>query len=181
MVNFPPLNLDTNLEYIVTVILNLAMTHPLALGLSQSYINTFDDFKTIDIDDVHEFRYNLANDPIEHPGTKLHAMVVKKIHHMVCYARFKEDLNDKESGNPTVWDIDTYSKWCRNDYATYLAALIGSNAATIPISVTSTAATYVSPVQKDDEAALISWNRKPRDVAQNILYSRMMQTTRIGN
>jgi hypothetical protein len=27
-------------------------------------------------------------------------------------------------------------------------------------------ATYVSPAQKDDEAALISWNRKPRDVAK---------------
>jgi hypothetical protein len=25
---------------------------------------------------------------------------------------------------------------------------------------------YVSPAQKDDEAALISWNRKPRDVAK---------------
>jgi hypothetical protein len=56
MVNFPPPNLDTNLEHIVTVILNLAITHSLALGLSQSYINTFDDFRTIEINDVHEFR-----------------------------------------------------------------------------------------------------------------------------
>jgi hypothetical protein len=100
-------NLDTNFEYIVTVILNLAMTHPLALGLSQSYINTFDDLRTIDIDDVHEFRYNLANDPIEDPGTKLHVTAVKKIQRMVCYARFKEGLNDKESDDPTTWDIDT--------------------------------------------------------------------------
>jgi hypothetical protein len=159
MVNFPPPNLDTNLEYIVTVILNLAMTHPLALGLSQSYINTFDDFRTIDIDDVHEFRYNLANEPTEHPGTKLHLTVVKKIQRMVCYARFKEDLNDNESNNPTEWDIDTYSKWCRNGYATYLAALIRSNAAAIPIPVTSTATAFVTTAQKDDEAALISWNR----------------------
>jgi hypothetical protein len=102
MVNFSPPNLDTDLEHIVKVILNLAMTHPLALGLSQSYINTFDDFRTIDTDDVHEFRYNSANDPIEHPGTKLHVTVVKKIQPMVCYARFKEDLKDKESDNPTL-------------------------------------------------------------------------------
>jgi hypothetical protein len=27
-------------------------------------------------------------------------------------------------------------------------------------------AAYVSPAQKDDEAALISWNRKPRNVAK---------------
>jgi hypothetical protein len=63
------------------------MTHPLALGLSQSFINTFDDFRTIDIDDVHEFRYNLPTDPTEHPGTTLHLNVVNKIQHMVCYAR----------------------------------------------------------------------------------------------
>jgi hypothetical protein len=133
MVNFPPPNLDTNLEHIVTVILDLAITHTLAFGLSQSYINTFDDFRTIEINDVHEFRYNLPNDPLEHPGTKLHAMVVKKIQLMVCYARFKEDLQEAESDNPIIWDIDTYSRWSQNGYATYLAALIGSNAATTPI------------------------------------------------
>jgi hypothetical protein len=52
---YSPPNLDTNLEHIVTVILNLALTHPLALALSQPFVNTFDDFRTIDIDDVHEF------------------------------------------------------------------------------------------------------------------------------
>jgi hypothetical protein len=166
MVNFPPPNLDTNLEHIVTVILDLAITHPLALGLSQSYINTFDDFWTIEINDVHEFRYNLSNDPPEHPGTKLHAMVVKKIQRMVCYARFKEDLQDAESDNPIIWDIDTYSRWSQNGYAMYLAALIGYNAAATPIPVTSTATVFVTTAQKDDEAALISWNRKPRDVVK---------------
>jgi hypothetical protein len=148
------------------VILNLAMTHPLALGLSQSFINTFDDFPTIGIDDVHEFRYNLPTDPPEHPGAKLHLTVIKKIQRMVCYARVKEDLKDTESDNPTLWDIDTYSKGCRNGYATYLATLVGTNAAAIPILVTSTAIAFVTTAQKDDEAALISWNRKPRDVAK---------------
>jgi hypothetical protein len=124
MANFSPPSFDTHLEHVVTVILDLALTHPLALGLFQSYVNTFDDFGTIDIDDVHEFRYNLPNDPKEHPGTKLHPIIVKKIQRMACYARFKEDLGDAESNNPTVWDIETYSKWCRNGYATYLAALI---------------------------------------------------------
>jgi hypothetical protein len=114
MVNYPPPNLDIDLEHIVTVILNLALTHPLALALSQSYIDTFDDFQTIEINDVHEFRYNLPTDPPNSPGTKLHAMVVKKIQRMVCYARYKEDVCDAESDDPTVWDIDTYSKWSRN-------------------------------------------------------------------
>jgi hypothetical protein len=60
IVNFPSPNLDADLEHIVTVILNLAITHTLALGLSQSYINTFDDFRTIEINDVHEGTLNGA-------------------------------------------------------------------------------------------------------------------------
>jgi hypothetical protein len=115
---------------------------------------------------VHEFRYNLPNDPPNSPGTKLHAMAVKKIQRMVCYACYKEDVSDIESDDPTVWDINTYSEWSRNGYATYLAALISSKAAAIPIPVTSTATAFVTTAQKDDEAALISWNRKPRDVAK---------------
>jgi hypothetical protein len=72
MVNYPPANFDANLEYIVTMILNLTLSHPLALALSQSFVKTFDDFQTIDIDDVHEFRYNTTTDPKDTPGTKIH-------------------------------------------------------------------------------------------------------------
>jgi hypothetical protein len=118
MVNFPPPNLDTDLKHIVTLILNLAMTHPLALGLSQSYVNTSDDFRTIDIDDVHDFRYNRTTDPPDTPGTKIHIQVVKKIQRMACYARFKEESMDTDCDTPNLWDIDTYSKWCNNGYAT---------------------------------------------------------------
>jgi hypothetical protein len=56
--SYPPPNFDANLEHIVTVILKLTLAYALALALSQSFVNTFDDFRTIDIDDVHEFRYN---------------------------------------------------------------------------------------------------------------------------
>jgi hypothetical protein len=60
MANYSPANFDVNLEHIVTVILKLSLAHPLALALSQSFVNIFDDFWTIDIDDVHEFRYNMT-------------------------------------------------------------------------------------------------------------------------
>jgi hypothetical protein len=159
---------------VITQILKLALTHPLALALSQSYItlalsqsyvNTFNDFRTIDIEDIHEFTYRLTADPKERPGTKLHLMAVKKVQCMVCYAPFKEGLNDSESDDPTLWDLDTYSKWCRNGYATYLIAL-NPNVAVAPLPETSMATAFVSTAQKDDEAALISWNRKPRDVAK---------------
>jgi hypothetical protein len=83
MVSYPPVNFDVNLEHIVTVILKLSLAYPLALVLCQSFVNTFDDFRTIDIDDIHEFRYNMTSDPPSTPGTKLHVTTVKKIQRMV--------------------------------------------------------------------------------------------------
>jgi hypothetical protein len=102
MDHYPSPNFDANLEHIVTVILKLPLAHPLALALSQSFVNTSDDFRTIDIDDVHEFRYNMTTDPVNTPGTKLHVTVVKKIQRMVSYARFKEESKDQDCDTPDV-------------------------------------------------------------------------------
>jgi hypothetical protein len=145
------------------------LTHPLALALSQSFVNTFDDFRTINIDDFHEFRYNMTSVPLSTPGIKLHVTAVKKIQRMVSYARYKEDNKDPDCNIPDVWDTDVYSKWCRNGYATYLTSLIpvpSSTTAATSTPTTSTTAAFVTTAQKDDDAALISWNRKPRDVAK---------------
>jgi hypothetical protein len=92
------------------------------LALSQSFVNTFDDFRAIDIDDVHEFRYNMTTDPPSTSGTKLHVTVVKKIQRMVSYARYKEDEKDADCDTPDVWDTDIYSKWYQNGYAKYLTS-----------------------------------------------------------
>jgi hypothetical protein len=100
MAHYSPANFDANLEHIVVVILKLPLAHPLALALSQSSVNTFDNFWTIDIDDVHEFRYNMTTDPVNTPGIKLNVTVVKKIQRMVSYARFKEDSNDADCDTP---------------------------------------------------------------------------------
>jgi hypothetical protein len=167
---YPLVNFDANLEHIVTVIFNLSLAHPLALALSQSFVNTFDDFRTIDIDDVHDFRYNTTTDPANAPGTKLHVTIVKKIQSMVSYARFKEENKDKDCDTPNIWDTDIYSKWCRNGYANYLtsltASVTGSTAAATSTPATPTTAAFVTTAEKDDDAALISWNRKPRDVVK---------------
>jgi hypothetical protein len=55
-------------------------------------------------------------------------------------------------------------------YATYLTSLIpvpSSTAAatSTPVTATTTTAAFVTTAQKNDDAALISWNRKPRNVA----------------
>jgi hypothetical protein len=92
-------------------------------------------------------------------------MLVKQIQRCIHYARFKESLKDVESDDPTLWKQATYLAWSRNGYPAYLATLLAPAAAT-PLQVTSMTAIYVSPAQKDDEAALISWNRKPRNVAK---------------
>jgi hypothetical protein len=76
---------------------------------------------------------------------------------------YKEAKNDAQSNYPILWSKSEYTTWCRNGYATYLATLAPETATPL-LPVTSTTATYVSPAQKDDDAALISWNRKPRDV-----------------
>jgi hypothetical protein len=92
MATYPPVNFDANLEHIVTLMLKLSLAHPLALALSQSFVNTFDGFRTIDIDDVHEFRYKTTSaDLAGTPGTKLHVTVVKKIQRMVSYVHYKEE------------------------------------------------------------------------------------------
>jgi hypothetical protein len=100
------------------------------------------------------------------PDTKLHFMLVKQVQRCVHYTRLKEGLNDVQSDNSTLWSKTEYTTWCQNGYATYVAALATATATATPLLVTSMTATYVSPAQKDDDAALISWNRKPRDVAK---------------
>jgi hypothetical protein len=159
---YPPVTFDANLEHIVTVILNLTLAHPLALAISQSFVNPFDDFRTIDINDVHEFRYNMTSALLSTPGIKLHVTIVKKIQRMVSYTCYKEDNNHADCDTPSLWDMDVYSKWCRNGYATYLTSLIpvpSSTAAATSPPATATTAEFVTTAQKDDYAALISWKR----------------------
>jgi hypothetical protein len=139
MATHPPAKFDSNLEHIVTVILNLPLTHPLASALSQSFVNTFDDFRTIDIEDVHDFRYNMTSVPLTTPGMKLHVTVVKKIQRMVSYALYKEENSHADCDTPLSWDTDVYSKWSRDGYATYLTSLIPITSSTT--AVTSTPAT----------------------------------------
>jgi hypothetical protein len=123
---------------------------------------TFEEFCSIDVDDVYEFTY--TEKPNTKPDTRLHFMLVKQVQRCIHYTHYKEAKNDVQSNDPTLWRKTEYSTWCWNGYATYLATL-GPATAT-PLPVTSTAAAYVSPAQKDDNAALISWNRKPCDVAK---------------
>jgi hypothetical protein len=152
---------DQYLEFVIINLMGFTLTHPVGLVLPQSHVMTFDEFRSIDVDDVYEFTYTEKLNT--KPDTKLHFMLVKQVQHCIHYTHYKEARNDVQSNDPTLWSKTEYSTWCQNRYAKYLATLAPATAASLP--VTSTAA-YVSPAQKDDDAALISWNRKPRDVAK---------------
>jgi hypothetical protein len=113
---------DANLEYVIIHILGFTLTHPDGLALTQSYITTFEHFRTIDVDDVYELKYNI--NPKDTPNTKLHFMLVKQVQRCIRFACHKESLQDVESDDPTSWSKATYSKWSHNRYAAYLATLL---------------------------------------------------------
>jgi hypothetical protein len=153
---------DPDLEHLVVDFMKYDLNHPLALALQQAYITTFDEFRSIEIADVSDYTLEDSNQV----KSKLHNNLVKPIQRGVAYARHREDINDPDCDDPTQWDAKTYSKWTRNGYVTYLNT-IQANAATLAATtIGSTTTTIISTAQKDDDAALISWNRKPRDVAK---------------
>jgi hypothetical protein len=108
---------DADLEHLVVKIMKYDLKHPLAITLEQTFITTFDEFRSIEVADVGDWHYL---DVSTKDKTKLHSNLVKAIQRGVSYARHLEDINDADCDDPTQWDAKTYSKWTRNGYATYL-------------------------------------------------------------
>jgi hypothetical protein len=154
---------DLDLEHLVVNIMKYDLNHPLAISLQQAYITTFDEFRSIEVADVGDYTIQEANTKDK---SKLHSNLDKAIQRGVSYARHLEDINDADCDDPTQWDAKTYSKWTRNGYATYLNTVQANAGALAATTIGSTTTTIISTAQKDDDAALISWNRKPRDVAK---------------
>jgi hypothetical protein len=155
---------DPDLEYLVVDIMKYDLNHLVAIALQQAYIATFDEFRSIEIADVSDYTLEDANTKVK---TKIHNNLAKTIQRGVAYARHLEDINDPDCDDPTQWDAKTYFKWTQNGYATYLNTVQANAAALAATTIGSTTTTtIISTAQKDDDAALISWNRKPRDVAK---------------
>jgi hypothetical protein len=159
-------NFDSALEHFMVHFLKVKITHQIAYALDQVFFNMFNEFRSIDTVDVHPFTYKLPGDTKGTNGTLLHMMLVKQIQSGVYYCRFLEDNNDPACNDPTKMDFGKYSKWKRNGHAVYQASLNPLGTIIAPPSIGSMTTAYVSTVQKDDDAALINWNRKPRDVAK---------------
>jgi hypothetical protein len=65
--------------------MGFTLTHPVGLALPQSHVMTFDEFRSIDVDDVYEFTY--TKKPNTKPDTKLHFMLVKQVQRCIHYTR----------------------------------------------------------------------------------------------
>jgi hypothetical protein len=160
-----PINFDSALEHFVVHFLKVKLTHEIDYALDQAFVNTFDEFRSTDPVNVHNFTYKLPGDTNAN-GQPLHMMLVKQIQGGTYYCRFLEDNNDLVCDDPTMMDYAKFSKWRWNGQAVYQASLNTTGTVITPPSIGSTTAAYISTVQKDNDAALISWNRKPRDVAK---------------
>jgi hypothetical protein len=154
---------DVDLEYLVVNIMKYNLKHPLDIALEQAYITTFDEFRSIEVADVGDYT---ILDGSTKDKSKLHSNLVKAIQRGVSYARHLEDINDVDCDDPNRWDSKTYSKWTQNGYVTYLNTVKANAGALAATTIGSTTTTIISTAQKDDNAALISWSRKPRDVAK---------------
>ena len=152
---------DSKLEHYVLHIMKHKLDHPIALVLDQAYITTFDDFRSLVPEDVVELTYMLPNGVIP---LLMNAALIRQLQRGIAYTRYKEDLADVESDDPVLWNSDMYSKWSRNGYAIYLQTV--PTVASGLMSTNIGSSDIIDNMKKDDDAALISWNRKPRDVAK---------------
>jgi hypothetical protein len=154
---------DSGLKHLVVDIIKYKITHPLAMALDQAFVSTFNEFHSIEIADVNEFTYKAS---VTSDTVKLHTTLVKQIQRGVAYACYEEDMANSKSDDPTLWDANTFSRWTWNSYVTYLTTVAASAATIAAMTLGSTTTTIISTSQKDNEAALISWSRKPHDVAK---------------
>ena len=162
---------DAQLEVLLVNMLKCTTaTNPIYLVLDQNHIHTFEQFRSIEIDDLPTFKYKKPTTA----GTEetLHITPLKEVQncvHFCCYLETAAAValagGVIDCDDPSTWDYADMLNWKRaiTGKATYLRTLV--------IPVTTTTGAPGSPTMivsgpitlKDDEAALISWNRKPRD------------------
>jgi hypothetical protein len=108
---------DQDLEFVIIDIMGFTLTHPNGLVLPQSYVVTFEEFCSIDVNDVYEFTYTDKTTSSGSPNTKLHFMLVKQVQRCIHYTQYKEAQNNVQSNSPTLWLKSEYITWCQNVYA----------------------------------------------------------------
>jgi hypothetical protein len=101
------------------------------------------------------------------PIKKFEALEIRKA---VVYALHREDLQDTGWNDPSQWDIAVYGPWSRHGVFRYInlhaATLGGAPLAVPPIGTTGAPYVALTPQEKKDDAALVSWYRKSREASK---------------
>ena len=152
---------DTRLELLMKKIMRYDLADNIPLAIQQHGITTFEEFRSIDLDLIPTFMVTtvIAIKPFE----------ARQIRKILIYCLFKEENNDIDRDDPAKWDVRTFEAWSRNGPALYLQNLAQILLPLAPLATPSagiSGAPYVVITQQEklDDAALVSWNRKPRDL-----------------
>jgi hypothetical protein len=100
-----PARFYANLQHLVEKIMVCDLTDRTALAIEEYGITTFENFKSIDINNIDIVNFKVsASVPIK----KFEALEISKA---VVYCLFREGLKDTDWDDPTKWDVATYGAW----------------------------------------------------------------------
>ena len=160
----PSAKFDTKLTYLVEGIMDCSLTDRIPLAIAEYGVTTFEDFKSIVLNDIDIVNFKVNNSV---PIKKFEALEIRKA---VVYALHREDLQDTDWNDPSQWDIAVYGPWSRHGVFRYMnlhaATLGGAPLAVPPIGTTGAPYVALTPQEKKDDAALVSWYRKSREASK---------------
>jgi hypothetical protein len=144
--------------------MDCSLTDRIPLAIAEYGVTTFEDFKSIVINDIDIVNFKVNSSV---PIKKFEALEIRKA---VVYALHREDLQDTDWNDPSQWDIAVYGPWSRHGVFRYInlhaATLGGAPLAVPPIGTTGAPYVALTPQEKKDDAALVSWYRKSREASK---------------
>jgi hypothetical protein len=154
---------DAELEHLFLKIMKYELSTPLALAVHEYGVKEFEHFRSLG-NDLNELP-KLTIPSGAGVDKTISTIDAKALTKAVIYTLFMEDSNHADYEDPRKWDVKEYQKWSRQGPARYIAKMNSAISTAFPSTTGSTSAPFVplTQQQKDDDAALISWNRKTRD------------------
>jgi hypothetical protein len=160
----PSATFDAKLTDLVEGIMACSLADRIPLAIEDYGVTTFEDFKSININDIDIVNFKVNG---RVPIKKFEALEIRKA---VVYSLYREDLQDTDWNDPSKWDLAVYGPWSRHGVFRYIqhhaTTLGGAPLAVPPIGTTSAPYVALTPQEKADDAALVSWYRKPREASK---------------